>query len=227
MKISPRAILLVIIFIVIVPLLPLLITQRWDWWQAWVYAIICILGFVVSRALVARRNPDLIAERSQYMEQEGTKSWDKRLSPLVSLGGALVPLAAGLEALLGRVLAFSLPITVLALVIFLAGYTLATYALYENRFFSGTVRIQTERGHHVVSSGPYRWMRHPGYAGALLSYLASPLLLDSCWAFLPAVLLALVLIIRTRLEDRTLQEELPGYRDYAARVRYRLLPGVW
>lgn len=161
------------------------------------------------------------------MEQEGTKSWDKLLSPLLSIGGGLVPLAAGLEALLGRVLSFSLPVTILSLVLFLAGYVLATYALYENRFFSGTVRIQTERGHSVVSSGPYAWVRHPGYAGALLAYLVSPLLLDSCWAFLPAMLLVVVLIIRTRLEDHTLQEELPGYRDYAARVRYRLLPGVW
>ncbi|OGO15016.1 MAG: hypothetical protein A2Y93_11540 [Chloroflexi bacterium RBG_13_68_17] len=116
---------------------------------------------------------------------------------------------------------------IVALVIILAGYALASYALIENRFFSGMVRIQSDRGHKVVSSGPYRWMRHPGYAGALLTYLATPLLLDAPWAFLPVVFIAIVLVIRTRLEDGTLQDQLEDYRDYARRVRYRLLPGVW
>jgi protein-S-isoprenylcysteine O-methyltransferase Ste14 len=89
------------------------------------------------------------------------------------------------------------------------------------------VRIQTDRGQRVVSSGPYRWLRHPGYAGALLAYLATPFLLDSLWALLPALFLMVVLVIRTRLEDQILQVELPGYSDYVQRVRYRLLPGVW
>lgn len=89
------------------------------------------------------------------------------------------------------------------------------------------VRIQADRGHRVVSGGPYRWIRHPGYAGALLAYLAAPFLLDSPWAFIPAALTAIVLLARTRMEDSTLQSELPGYRDYARRVRYRLLPGLW
>ena len=96
-----------------------------------------------------------------------------------------------------------------------------------NRFFSGTVRIQTERGHHVVSSGPYRLVRHPGYAGGLLGYVLIPVLLDSLWAFLPAGLLATVMVIRTALEDRTLQAELSGYAEYAQKTRYRLVPGVW
>jgi protein-S-isoprenylcysteine O-methyltransferase Ste14 len=99
--------------------------------------------------------------------------------------------------------------------------------LIENRFFSGMVRIQAERGHQVVSSGPYRWMRHPGYAGALVTYLATPVFLDSLWAFLPVVFLAVVLVVRTKLEDKTLRDQLEGYRDYARKVRYRLLPGVW
>jgi protein-S-isoprenylcysteine O-methyltransferase Ste14 len=118
-------------------------------------------------------------------------------------------------------------VSVLSLSLFVAGYVLGAYALIENRFFSGKVRIQTERNQQVVSSGPYRWMRHPGYAGALLAYFVTPLLLDSNWAFLPAVFLAICLVVRTHLEDRTLQAELPGYREYAQRVRYRLLPGIW
>jgi protein-S-isoprenylcysteine O-methyltransferase Ste14 len=146
---------------------------------------------------------------------------------LVGIGGALIPLVAGLEARYNWSTTFSLPVILLSLVAILAGYILGSYALIENRFFSGMVRIQFDRGHQVVSSGPYRWMRHPGYVGALLAYLATPFFLDSTWAFIPAVFLSIVLIIRTQLEDKVLQEELPGYREYAVRVRYRLLPGVW
>jgi protein-S-isoprenylcysteine O-methyltransferase Ste14 len=96
-----------------------------------------------------------------------------------------------------------------------------------NRFFSGTVRIQTERGHHVVTDGPYRFVRHPGYAGALLGFVLIPLLLDSVWAFIPAVLLIAITFVRTALEDATLQKELPGYAEYAQTTRYRLIPGIW
>jgi len=223
---TPRVIVLTLIFVVVVPFLPLLISQRWDWWEAWVYGVMGVLGFAVSRALAARRHPDLLAERARFMEHENAESWDRLLAPLVGLGGGLIPLVAGLESLSDTPATFSLPVRIVALVIILAGYALASYALIENRFFSGMVRIQSDRGHKVVSSGPYRWMRHPGYAGALLTYLATPLLLEAPWTFLLVVFIASVLVIRTRLEDGTLQDRLEDYRDYARRVRYRLLPGV-
>jgi protein-S-isoprenylcysteine O-methyltransferase Ste14 len=97
----------------------------------------------------------------------------------------------------------------------------------ENRFFSGVVRIQVDRGHHVVTSGPYRWVRHPGYAGALLDYWLTPIFLDSLWTFIPVAALTVVLVVRTALEDRALQDELPGYREYVRETRFRLLPGIW
>ena len=224
---SPRVVVQMLFFVVVIPFLPLLISGRWDWWEAWVYALICILGFAISRMLAARRHPDLLAERARFMQHENAKPWDRLLAPLVGLGGGLIPLVAGLDALFDWSPPFSLPIKILSLIIILAGYALGAYALIENRFFSGMVRIQADRGHQVVSSGPYRWLRHPGYAGALLAYLTTPLFLDSRWAFLPAVFLTIVLVIRTDLEDRALQDELAGYGDYARRVRYRLLPGVW
>ncbi|MCG8348985.1 MAG: isoprenylcysteine carboxylmethyltransferase family protein [Chloroflexales bacterium] len=139
----------------------------------------------------------------------------------------MAPLVAGLDARFDWSPPFSLPVKLVALAIILAGYTLGSYALIENRYFSGVVRIQRDRGHRVVSSGPYRWIRHPGYAGALLAYLATPVFLDAPWAFLPTVFLAIALLIRTGLEDRTLQDQLEGYREYAKRVQYRLLPGIW
>jgi protein-S-isoprenylcysteine O-methyltransferase Ste14 len=214
-------------FIVVIPFLPLLISQQWDWWEAWVYAIIGILGFAISRVLATRRHPDLLAERARFLQHEDAKPWDKYLSPLVGLGGGLIPLVAGLDALFDLSPPFSLPVKILALVSILAGYVLGSYALIENRFFSGMVRIQTDRGHQDVSSGLYRWVRHPGYAGALLTYLATPFFLDSKWAFLPVVFISIVLVIRTNLDDKVLQNELEGYRDYARWVRYRLLSGVW
>ena len=224
-----RVVMQLLVFIVLVPFLPLLISWKWNWWQAWVYGLIGVLGFIVSRALVNKRHPDLIAERAKFMQHADTKPWDEVLARLVGLGGAWIPLMAGLDVRYGwSKVGYSLTVELVALVFILVGYGIGSWALMENRFFSGTVRIQTERGHHVVSTGPYAVVRHPGYAGALLSYFATPLLLDSPWTFLPVVFMAVVLITRTALEDRTLQAELPGYREYAAqKTKYRLLPGIW
>ncbi len=225
--ISPRIIVLAIFLIVVIPFLPLLISRHWNWWEAWVYAITTILGFALSRVLAARRHSDLITERAGFLQHENIKPWDKLLTSLGFLGGGLVPLVAGLDALFSWPPTFSLPVKFVSLVIILAGYALGSYALIENRFFSGEVRIQADRGHKVVSSGPYRWIRHPGYAGSLLTTLVIPLFLDSGWAFLPAVFSIILLVIRTKLEDEVLTNELEGYREYARRVRYRLLPGIW
>jgi protein-S-isoprenylcysteine O-methyltransferase Ste14 len=227
MLISPRVILQMLIFVVLVPFLPLLISGHWDWWAAWIYAILGILSFAVSRVLAARRNPDLIAERARFMQHEDAKTWDKKLVPLVGLGGVFIPLVAGLDARFNWPQTFSVPVILLSLLIIVTGYVLSSWALIENRFFSGMVRIQTDRDQHVISSGPYRWLRHPGYAGALLVYLATPLFLDSFWTYLPALFLTIVLVIRTRLEDQTLQAELDGYQEHVSRTRYRLIPGIW
>jgi protein-S-isoprenylcysteine O-methyltransferase Ste14 len=225
--ITPRVVIQLLLFIVLVPFLPLLISRQWGWWEGWLFALLNILSFAISRMLAARRHPDLLAERARFMRQEDTEPWDKKLAPLLGLGGGLLPLVAGLDALYGWSPSYNVPAKVVALLIILAGYALASYALIENRYFSGTVRIQSERGHKVVSGGPYRWVRHPGYAGALWSYVATPVFLDAPWAFLPAAFLMMVMAVRTRLEDMTLQNKLEGYRDYAKEVRYRLVPGVW
>jgi protein-S-isoprenylcysteine O-methyltransferase Ste14 len=221
-----RAIVQVLVFVVVVPLLPLLISREWGWWEAWVFAAVSILGFGASRRLAARRHPDLLAERAQFTRHDDIKSWDKVLVRLVAFGGAAVPIVAGIDAIYGRP-AFAWPLKSVALLVLLAGYVLSSAALIENRFFSGVVRIQRDRGQCVVSSGPYRWIRHPGYAGAVLAYLAVPFLLDSWWACVPSLLLVVALVVRTRLEDSTLMDELPGYRVYAERVRCRLVPRVW
>lgn len=224
-----RVVLQLLVFIVLVPFLPLIISWKWNWWQAWVYALIAVFGFIVSRALAARRHPDLLSERVKFMQHEDTKPWDEVLARLVGLGGALIPLVAGLDAKYSwSETNYSIWVELVALVFILIGYALGTWALLENRFSSGTVRIQKERGRHLVSTGPYAIVRHPGYAGALLTYFATPFLLDSPWTFVPVIFIMVVLVIRTALEDRTLQEELPGYKEYAMQTtRYRLLPWIW
>lgn len=222
-----RVIVMTVVVVVVAPFLPMIISGQWDWWQAWAYAAASILSFVLSRAIVARVHPDLIAERARFMEAKDTKPWDKILAPLLGIGSILVLLVAGLDRSYGWSSPFSLIVNILALTGIVIGYAFSSWALVANRFFSGTVRIQTERGHHVVSSGPYRLIRHPGYAGGLLGYVLIPVLLDSLWAFIPAGLLAAVMVVRTALEDRTLQAELPGYAAYAQKTRCRLIPGVW
>ncbi|MEW6239191.1 MAG: isoprenylcysteine carboxylmethyltransferase family protein [Chloroflexota bacterium] len=216
-----------VIVVLVAPLLPMIISGDWNWWQGWVYAAVNILSFVVSRLIVNRVHPDLIRERARGLDVQDTKPWDKVLAPMLALGTIFIAIVAGADRLYGWSSAFPGWVHITAIGLIVLGYTFSSWALVVNRFFSGTVRIQTERGHHVVTDGPYRIVRHPGYAGALLGFVLIPLLLDSVWAFIPAGLLTVVVIIRTALEDATLQEELPGYAEYAQKTRYRLIPGVW
>lgn len=164
---TPRVVIMMVLVLVVVPLSPLLITGRWGWWEAWVYAILAIGGFVVSRALAARHNPGLLAERARFGDQPDAKPWDKILSPIVGIGAGLIPIVAGVDVLQGWSAPYSLAVKLLGLALPLVGYVWASYALIENAYFSGVVRLQADRGQRVVSNGPYAAMRHPGYAGAL------------------------------------------------------------
>lgn len=225
---TPAVILQMLVYIVLVPFLPIFLTGNWGWLEAWLYAIISIFGFVVSRILTTRKHPDLLNERAQIMKHDNAKSWDKVLARLVVLGWAFFPLVAGLDVRDGwSDVTFSWGWKGLALLVLLLGYVLGTWALLENRFFSSVVRIQTDRGHYVVDTGPYAWVRHPGYVGGLLSAFATPIFLDSLWTFGVVIVYTAITLLRTSLEDRTLQTELPGYAEYAQRTKYRLFPGLW
>lgn len=227
-KISASTVIQLVLVLVIIPLLPMLISWHWGWWEAWAYALILFSGFILSRVLAGRKHPDLLAERADSLGKQDAKAWDRILAPFMALGGSVVPLLAGLEERFDWTPEpFSLPLKITAILVLVLAYSFSAWAMIENAFFSGVVRLQTDRGQTVCSSGPYRWVRHPGYVGGLWSYLAMPLILDAAWAFIPVALLLIVTVLRTGLEDRTLQEELPGYREYAARVRYRLFPGIW
>ena len=201
---------------------------RVDWIHAWVYLGLSIVITMANAALFISRCPDLILERMASVGRDDIKPWDKIIMPLVAgVGPVAILLVAGLET------RFSWPPAVpgwasaLAYLVFLAGYAWVTWAMLSNRFFSAVVRIQKERGHKVVDSGPYAIVRHPGYAGGVLVLLAMPLALGSAWGLLPAVITLGLYVIRTALEDATLAEELDGYKDYQKKVKYRLIPGVW
>jgi protein-S-isoprenylcysteine O-methyltransferase Ste14 len=118
-------------------------------------------------------------------------------------------------------------IKLIGVVVLIVSFIPLTWAMTVNRFFEGTVRIQTNRGHQVISSGPYRYIRHPGYVGVILQFIAVPLALGTAVAWIPAMMGAALYVCRTWLEDRTLEAELPGYADFARHTRYRLIPGVW
>jgi protein-S-isoprenylcysteine O-methyltransferase Ste14 len=136
-------------------------------------------------------------------------------------------IVAGLDHRHGWTQEFPLWLNIIGFILITLGYTFASWAVAENRFFSTTVRIQMDRGHAVCDSGPYRIVRHPGYAGNILPPLGIVLSLSSVWTLLPAAAALIITVIRTALEDQTLKEELPGYRDYTRRVRYRLIPGIY
>lgn len=222
-----KVVIQLLIVVVLLPLLPILISGVWTWLEAWVYAVISTAGFILSRGLAAKRHPDILQERARSMELQDAKAWDRILAPVMALGSVVILVVAGFDKLYGWSPPFSPFIKILALIVILLGYALGAWALMENRFFSGVVRIQTDRGHQVVTTGPYRFVRHPGYVGVLWTYLALPLFLDSLWALIPAVLTLAASILRTALEDKTLQAELHGYKEYAQRTKYRLFPGIW
>ena len=198
------------------------------WWQAWLYSLLIFAAGVGGRIWAERRHPGLMAERQNIENIQKAKAWDKVLAPLmaVSIGFPMV-IVAGLDYRYNWSPEFPLWLVVFGFTLISLGYAFAAWALAENRFFSSVVRIQTDRGHVVCDSGPYRFVRHPGYAGNIPPLFGIILALGSEWALIPAVVALIITVIRTALEDQTLQEELPGYRDYTRLVRYRLIPGVY
>lgn len=200
----------------------------WVWWQAWAYSLLFISAGIAPRVWAERRHPGLMAERAQLLKAPGVKSWDRLLAPLMALSlGLPLFVVAGLDHRFGWSPDFPTWLNILGLALAAAGYGAAGWAFVENRFFSAVVRIQSERGHMVCDTGPYRIVRHPGYSGSVLAPFAMVLALDSVWTLIPATAAVVIAVARTTLEDRTLQEELRGYRAYADRVRYRLFPGVY
>ncbi|MEJ2471516.1 MAG: isoprenylcysteine carboxylmethyltransferase family protein [Desulfuromonadales bacterium] len=211
-----------------IPLILLVCGGDLGWWQAWLYSLLIVAAGIGGHMWAEQRHPGLMAERQNIENIRNAKAWDKVLAPLmaVSISFPMV-IVAGLDHRYKWSPEFPLWLVVFGFILISFGYAFAAWALAENRFFSSVVRIQMDRGHVVCDSGPYRFVRHPGYAGNIPPLIGIALALGSLWALIPAAVASIITVIRTVLEDRTLQEELPGYRDYTRRVRFCLIPGIY
>jgi len=218
---------LVVVYLLI-PLILLICGGDLDWWQAWLYSVLILGAGIGGRIWAEQRHPGLTAERQNIENIRNAKAWDKVLAPLmaVSIGFPMV-LVAGLDHRFNWSTEFPLWLIVIGFILISLGYAFAAWALVENRFFYSVVCIRTDRGHVVCDSGPYRFVRHPGYAGNILGLFGIVLALGSVWSLIPATVASIIAVIRTALEDQTLQADLPGYRDYTRRVRYRLIPAIY
>lgn len=197
----------------------------WAWMEAWLYLGLYLVMLVANSFLLLRRNPELIAERAGV--KEGTKSWDRILIVVFSLSSVFVLIIAALDKRFSWSPQISLAVVIIAILALIGSFSLSCWAMVVNAFFSGTVRIQEERGHVVVTDGPYRAIRHPGYSAWILSNIALPLLLGSLWAYVPACVGIVSMIIRAVLEEQALEDDLPGYKEYKNTTRYRIVPYLW
>lgn len=199
---------------------------RWDWGAGWLYVFIFLAFDAATALVVLPDSPGLLLERSR--RTPNVKSWDKVIMPLAA---GILPLIgwvlAGLNDRWGWAPAVSPGVQLVGFLLTLIGHAVIVWAMGANAFFSPVVRIQEERGHRVAEGGPYRIIRHPGYLGAILFSLGIPLLLESWWALIPGFIGIILYVLRTLLEDRTLQMELQGYSEYTERVKFKLIPGVW
>jgi protein-S-isoprenylcysteine O-methyltransferase Ste14 len=168
---------------------------------------------------------ELIAERGA--QKKNVKPWDRILTSITILPLFGLFVINGLDQRFGWTGQFALWIHLTGAIGAMLGSLIFTWSMVSNRFFSTQVRIQEERNHTVATAGPYQIVRHPGYVGFILQYLSIPLILGGIWGLIPAGIMAILFIIRTALEDATLQKELAGYREYTAKVKFRLLPGIW
>jgi protein-S-isoprenylcysteine O-methyltransferase Ste14 len=195
------------------------------WPRGWSFLVAFGIATGMASVYIWRVNRELFAVRRGI--GKGTKHWDLVIVPIVLLTFTAILVIGALDA--GRYQWAPQPSWVVALgyVLFAAAFVLETWAQGVNRHFEPSVRIQTDRDHRVIDTGPYAYVRHPGYLAAAVLGAGMALALGSLWALVPAGVLAIVLVVRTVLEDATLRRELPGYSDYARRVRSRWIPHVW
>jgi protein-S-isoprenylcysteine O-methyltransferase Ste14 len=197
-----------------------------NWANALGYVFLTALVVILDAVVLIRASPELLGERSRY--QKGAKNWDQLLSRLMAtIGPLIIWITSGLDFRFSWSPQLPIWLVVLSPLLVFAGSMFTLWAMAANRFFVGMVRIQEEREHTVVKDWPYKFVRHPGYLGSLFFLVFTPIMLDSWWGLIPAILTCGVVFLRTYLEDVTLKEELPGYQEYTAEVRFRLIPGIW
>lgn len=226
--VSPRQWLRLVVAYCLIPLILFVCGGDRGWLQGWFYSMLLLVTGIGGRVWAEQRHPGITAERQNKETFQNAKAWDKVLAPLMAVSIAFpMVIVAGLDHRYNWSPEFPTWLSVIGFIVIAFGYTFAAWAVVENRFFLSVVSIQTDRGHVLCDTGPYRFVRHPGYAGNSLALFGFVLALGSVWALIPAAVALLISVTRTVLEDQTLREELPGYRGYARRVRYRLIPGLY
>jgi len=195
--------------------------------RAWCYLVVSLVGMFGGIMVVGKVNPELLNHRGQWKKKKGTKPWDKFLMPAFGIMGFYVLVVIiGLDARF-QWSYLGIDFAIAGIVLFIIGSISINWAMMVNTYFETTVRIQKDRDQKVVTTGPYKIVRHPGYVGAILWAVSTPLIIGSLVGLVPAAIAVFVLVIRTWLEDKTLHSELNGYAEYAESVKYRLLPRVW
>ena len=215
----------VAVTLIILALLLFVPAGRITWTRGWLFLLVFTLLMFGAIVYFRRVNPQMFAIRSRVHPE--TKRWDKFVVGLLFLAMFAIPLVAGVDDGRFHWSSMSWLLVGLGYLLLITGWIGVAWAETVNPFFEPGVRIQTERGHHVIDTGPYAIVRHPGYVAASFMFAGFALSLGSWWALIPAGVGSLVLVLRTVWEDRTLHVELPGYATYATRVRFRLIPGVW
>jgi len=195
------------------------------WTRGWIHLGLWIVTLVTNFAILLWRNPAVLVARARRQTVEET--FDKVILSCFIPAALAIPVLAGLDAARYGWALLPLWAVGLGVPIHIAGDAFILWSMIVNPYLEKDVRIQSERGHQVITTGPYALVRHPMYVGCILVLVGIPLLLGSSWAFLPVGVVALLLVIRIVFEDRMLREELPGYEEYAGQTRHRLIPGIW
>lgn len=196
------------------------------WYRAWIFLSITLADVIVRIILLYNYNPELLLERQT--RHKGTKAFDRVFQVLYTLSSFSIYVVAGLDTVrFNWSEPFPFVFILFGLCLFIISSVIMSWAMINNRFFERSVRIQEERGHKVCTTGPYAYIRHPGYVGFSILFVATAFILGSRWAFVPVGITIIFLIIRTILEDRMLKTELEGYKEYAEKVKFRLIPGIW
>lgn len=219
-----RRLVQVFLMLVIYALCLFIPAGTWRWWNAWAYLALFVFSILTAGLYVARRHPEIVNVRGRA--SENTKPFDKLFGALTIPMVLCAFVVAGLDH---RFDWSNVPLwmQIVGLIGLVPSSFMPYWVMNVNAYAATTVRVETERGHHVITDGPYRYVRHPMYTTTIIGCLFDPLAFGSWWMAIPTTILAVLFIWRTAKEDQTLREELPGYEAYARQTRYRLVPGLW
>jgi protein-S-isoprenylcysteine O-methyltransferase Ste14 len=227
-KMGARSIISLLLSLIVSPLALFLAAGTIHWVMGWISIGVIYGGSILSRVIMAVKNPDLIKERATGMDSKDSKAFDRWLVPIIGIFGPMLTfIIAGLNKRFGWLPEVSFTLEIAGVVGLILAFLITTWAMVVNRYFSSVVRIQTDRQQRVIMEGPYRIVRHPTYAASVIGSIMMPFMLGSYWAIIPGLLTSAAIFVRTGYEDRTLQAELPGYTEYIDRTPKKLIPGIW